>query len=234
MSVTWRRASGFYRDGIGLDVLMDHVFEGDWPTLFDAPSSTLRSVFLGDPAHADAGVVELVTFDPPGPDGGSVDSQSDAGGLDGGSRGGLPSRTLGRDRVLLVVVLRRRRRGPRPARRDSGSARGAGSSSPGRPGRCPWRVCMTPTGSASSSSASPPGSSTVLRSETRILTTHAGSLPRPRSLAELHGKRSRGEEVDSRELEREVVRRHRRGRSPRRSRPGSTSATTGSRPARAS
>ncbi|HVA02234.1 MAG TPA: VOC family protein [Acidimicrobiales bacterium] len=57
----------FYRDGIGLDVLMDHVFEGDWPTLFDAPGSTLRSIFLGDPAHADAGVVELVTFDPPGP-----------------------------------------------------------------------------------------------------------------------------------------------------------------------
>jgi len=53
----------FYRDGIGLEVLMDHVFEGDWPALFDAPSSTLRSVFLGDPAHPDAGVVELVSFD---------------------------------------------------------------------------------------------------------------------------------------------------------------------------
>ena len=52
----------FYRDGIGLEVLMDHVFEGDWPTLFDAPASTLRSIFLGDPAHPDAGVVELVTF----------------------------------------------------------------------------------------------------------------------------------------------------------------------------
>ena len=57
----------FYRDGIGLEVLMDHVFEGDWPGLFDAPSSSLRSVFLGDPAHADAGVVELVTFDGPAP-----------------------------------------------------------------------------------------------------------------------------------------------------------------------
>jgi 5-methyltetrahydropteroyltriglutamate--homocysteine methyltransferase len=44
----------------------------------------------------------------------------------------------------------------------------------------------------------------VLRSETRILTTHAGSLPRPRSLAELHGRRSRGEDVDSVELQREV------------------------------
>ncbi len=55
----------FYRDGIGLDVLMDHVFEGDWPTLFDAPSTTLRSVFLGDPRHGDTGIVELVSFDAP-------------------------------------------------------------------------------------------------------------------------------------------------------------------------
>jgi glyoxylase I family protein len=57
----------FYRDGIGLEVLMDHVFEGDWAALFDAPSSTLRSVFLGDPAHAESGVVELVSFDGPAP-----------------------------------------------------------------------------------------------------------------------------------------------------------------------
>ena len=53
----------FYRDGIGLKVLMDHVFEGDWPTLFDAPSTTLRSVFLGDPRHRDTGIVELVSFE---------------------------------------------------------------------------------------------------------------------------------------------------------------------------
>jgi catechol 2,3-dioxygenase-like lactoylglutathione lyase family enzyme len=57
----------FYRDGIGLDVLMDHVFEGDWPELFGAPSTTLRSIFLGDRRHPDAGVVELVVFDPPTP-----------------------------------------------------------------------------------------------------------------------------------------------------------------------
>ena len=44
----------------------------------------------------------------------------------------------------------------------------------------------------------------MLRSETRILTTHAGSLPRPRTLAELHGRRSRGEAVDAAELERAV------------------------------
>jgi 5-methyltetrahydropteroyltriglutamate--homocysteine methyltransferase len=39
---------------------------------------------------------------------------------------------------------------------------------------------------------------------TRILTTHAGSLPRPAALAEMHGRRSRGEPVDADEL-REAV-----------------------------
>jgi 5-methyltetrahydropteroyltriglutamate--homocysteine methyltransferase len=46
----------------------------------------------------------------------------------------------------------------------------------------------------------------VLTSESRILTTHAGSLPRPRSLAELHGRRSRGEAVPPDEL-REAIER---------------------------
>ncbi len=64
----------------------------------------------------------------------------------------------------------------------------------GRPRRDPHRARRRPRA----------GRPTVLRSETRILTTHAGSLPRPRSLAELHGKRSRGEEVDAGELQREV------------------------------
>lgn len=36
--------------------------------------------------------------------------------------------------------------------------------------------------------------------EDRILTTHAGSLPRPAALADLHGRRSRGEAVDEQEL----------------------------------
>jgi glyoxylase I family protein len=54
----------FWRDGIGLAVMMDRSFDGDWPALFDAPGSTLRSVFLGDPDAADAGVVELVSFGP--------------------------------------------------------------------------------------------------------------------------------------------------------------------------
>jgi 5-methyltetrahydropteroyltriglutamate--homocysteine methyltransferase len=40
----------------------------------------------------------------------------------------------------------------------------------------------------------------------RILTTHAGSLPRPERLAELHGKRSRGEAVDQSELDDAIAR----------------------------
>lgn len=52
----------FYRDGLGLDVLTDHTFDGDWPALFEARTGTLRSVFLGDPGSSGAGVVELVAF----------------------------------------------------------------------------------------------------------------------------------------------------------------------------
>ncbi len=69
----------FYRDGIGLEVLMDHVFEGDWPTLFDAPSTRLRSVFLGDHRRPDAGVVELVVFERDGPSRAPVPGASPAG-----------------------------------------------------------------------------------------------------------------------------------------------------------
>lgn len=54
----------FWRDGLGFAVQMDSEFEGDWPALFDAPSGRLRSVFLGDPAHPDAGIVELVDLGP--------------------------------------------------------------------------------------------------------------------------------------------------------------------------
>jgi glyoxylase I family protein len=59
----------FYRDGLGLEVLMDQEFDGDWPALFGAKDSRLRSVFLGDPADPDSGIVELVGFDsmPDGP-----------------------------------------------------------------------------------------------------------------------------------------------------------------------
>jgi catechol 2,3-dioxygenase-like lactoylglutathione lyase family enzyme len=57
------RSLRFWRDGLGLAKLMDQTFTGDWPTLFGARSDVLRSVFLGDPASADACIVELVVFD---------------------------------------------------------------------------------------------------------------------------------------------------------------------------
>src|SRR4051812_17044939 len=41
-------------------------------------------------------------------------------------------------------------------------------------------------------------------SDSRILTTHAGSLPRPKALSDLHGRRSRGDAVSADEL-REAV-----------------------------
>jgi glyoxylase I family protein len=55
----------FWQSGIGLEPLMDQEFRGDWPALFDAPSSSLRSVFLGQPELPDAGIVELVDLGPP-------------------------------------------------------------------------------------------------------------------------------------------------------------------------
>jgi len=62
------RALAFWRDGLGLTVLFDHVFTGDWPTLFDARTDTLQSIFLGDPIAPDTGIVELVVFDNPAPE----------------------------------------------------------------------------------------------------------------------------------------------------------------------
>ena len=58
---------GFWRDGLGFTVLMDHEFDGPWPELFGGTTRTLRSVFLGDPAAADAGIVELVQLEGMGP-----------------------------------------------------------------------------------------------------------------------------------------------------------------------
>jgi 5-methyltetrahydropteroyltriglutamate--homocysteine methyltransferase len=43
------------------------------------------------------------------------------------------------------------------------------------------------------------------RSDKRILTTHAGSLPRPKHLAAMFGKLARGEPVDRQELERAAL-----------------------------
>jgi catechol 2,3-dioxygenase-like lactoylglutathione lyase family enzyme len=62
------RALSFWQDGLGLTVLFDHVFTGDWPTLFDARTDTLQSIFLGDPGALDTGIVELVVFDNPAPE----------------------------------------------------------------------------------------------------------------------------------------------------------------------
>jgi len=53
----------FYRDGLGMEVLMDEVFEGDWPALFAARSTRLRSIFLGSSEDRSSGIVELVALD---------------------------------------------------------------------------------------------------------------------------------------------------------------------------
>lgn len=52
----------FYTDGLGLALLWENEFAGDWPTLFGAPEPRLHSAFLGDPERDDAGIVELVEF----------------------------------------------------------------------------------------------------------------------------------------------------------------------------
>lgn len=54
----------FYREGLGLHVLMDREVEGDWPGLFDGPSRKLRAIFLGDASVPDvtSGVLELNAF----------------------------------------------------------------------------------------------------------------------------------------------------------------------------
>jgi 5-methyltetrahydropteroyltriglutamate--homocysteine methyltransferase len=46
----------------------------------------------------------------------------------------------------------------------------------------------------------------MLSSRVRLLTTHTGSLPRPAALAELHGRRSRGDAVDPAALRAEIER----------------------------
>ena len=56
----------FWRDGLGFTELFDRTFSGDWPELFGAESSKLRSIFLGDPQNPETGIVELVVFDSAG------------------------------------------------------------------------------------------------------------------------------------------------------------------------
>jgi catechol 2,3-dioxygenase-like lactoylglutathione lyase family enzyme len=57
------RSKRFWCDGLGFTELFDHTFTGDWPTLFNAHTDRLRSVFLGDPAMPDTGIVELVQLE---------------------------------------------------------------------------------------------------------------------------------------------------------------------------
>jgi catechol 2,3-dioxygenase-like lactoylglutathione lyase family enzyme len=58
----------FWRDGLGLEVLMDHTFEGPWPELFGVPTTTLHSVFLGEGSTPETGIVELVVSEGAGQD----------------------------------------------------------------------------------------------------------------------------------------------------------------------
>ena len=72
------------------------------------------------------------------------------------------------------------------------------------------------------------------RSEERILTTHAGSLPRPPELVRLYVRRAAGEAVDAAEIEAAGRAALALGGAASRSPPGSTSATMASSSARAS
>jgi catechol 2,3-dioxygenase-like lactoylglutathione lyase family enzyme len=50
----------FYRDGLGLTVLVDKVLPGDMEPLLGVHTTETRTVFLGDPANTDSGIVELL------------------------------------------------------------------------------------------------------------------------------------------------------------------------------
>ena len=127
----------FWRDGLGLEVLMDHSFEGPWPELFGGSATTLRSVFLGDRVAPESGIVELVDLDGmappteagPGPAAGffllslSADLDDVLPRLAGLGLGGEP--------VVAPVGPVAPRRGPRPQRR---AGRADGHGGPGEPG----------------------------------------------------------------------------------------------------
>jgi catechol 2,3-dioxygenase-like lactoylglutathione lyase family enzyme len=50
----------FYRDGIGLVVLADVVLAADLKPLLGVSTTSVRTVFLGEAEHPDAGIVELL------------------------------------------------------------------------------------------------------------------------------------------------------------------------------
>jgi catechol 2,3-dioxygenase-like lactoylglutathione lyase family enzyme len=60
------RSLAFYREGLGLQTIVDREFEGPWPGMFGGVTSTLlRAMILGDPEHRDRGQVELLTLAEP-------------------------------------------------------------------------------------------------------------------------------------------------------------------------
>jgi catechol 2,3-dioxygenase-like lactoylglutathione lyase family enzyme len=62
------RSLAFYRDGLGLETIVDREFDGPWPEMFEGiKSPRLRAMILGDPTHPDRGQVELLTFADPTP-----------------------------------------------------------------------------------------------------------------------------------------------------------------------
>jgi len=50
----------FYRDGVGLNVLVDKVIEADLESLLGVHTRRVRTVFLGATDHPDGGIVELL------------------------------------------------------------------------------------------------------------------------------------------------------------------------------
>jgi catechol 2,3-dioxygenase-like lactoylglutathione lyase family enzyme len=109
----------FWRDGLGFEVVMDERFEGDWPTLLHAPTTSLRAVFLGDPAAPASGIVELldlgdVTGPAPTPDGPTgpgvlllsimTDLDAALARLDALGLGGTPRRVAVSGIAMAVVV----------------------------------------------------------------------------------------------------------------------------------
>jgi catechol 2,3-dioxygenase-like lactoylglutathione lyase family enzyme len=57
------RSMRFWCEGMGLQEIFDITFAGEWRKLFGAAEDSLRSIFLGDPATPDSGLVELVMFE---------------------------------------------------------------------------------------------------------------------------------------------------------------------------
>ncbi|MCB0941345.1 MAG: VOC family protein [Mycobacterium sp.] len=55
----------FYRDGLGLTVLVDKALQADLEGLLGVRTQAVRTVFLGDAAHPDSGIIELLDLGVP-------------------------------------------------------------------------------------------------------------------------------------------------------------------------